>query len=108
MANKVTLIPQRDMSEHLAKDDKVQAHLRSHAQKIAARARGLLAAHRKTGDHKVNYEGHASSIKYGHIDHYVVLEGTAAVSVEFGHMAKNGRWVMGLYVLTIASNMFGN
>ena len=48
MANSVKLIPQRDMSKHLAKDDKVQAHLKAHANKMAARARGLLAAHRKS------------------------------------------------------------
>jgi len=105
MANKITLIPQRDMSKHLALDDKVQAHLRSHAQKIAARARGLLAIHRKTGEHTVQYEGHVSQ-KYGHIDHFVVMEGRAAASVEFGHFTENGRWVMGLYILTIASGMF--
>lgn len=107
MANSVKLIPQRDISKHLAVDDKVQAHLKAHAQKIAAKARGLLAMHRKTGDHKIEYEGHTSE-EYGHIDHYVVMSGTAPVSVEFGHMTENGRWVMGLYILTIASGMFGN
>lgn len=107
MANKITLIPQREMSKHLAKDGKVQAHLKAHAEKIAAKARGLLAMHRKTGDHKIQYEGHTSD-EYGHIDHYVVMTGTAPVSVEFGHQSKDGRWVMGLYILTIASGMFGN
>lgn len=102
MANKVELIRQRDMSKHLAKDDKVQARLRAHAQKIAAKARGILAAHRDTGSHSINYEGHTSD-KYGHIDHYVVMEGPAPISVEFGHRAENGRWVMGLYILTIAA-----
>lgn len=102
MANKIQLIPQRDMSKHLAKDDKVQAHLKAHAEKIAAKARGLLATHRKTGEHKIKYEGHTSD-EYGHIDHYVVMEGRAAASVEFGHFTENGRWVMGLYVLTIAA-----
>lgn len=106
MANTIKLIPQRDMSKHLAKDDKVQAHLKSHANKIAARGRGLLAQHRKTGDHQVNYEGHTNE-SYGHIDHYVVMTGTAPVSVEFGHMTKNGKWVMGLYILTLASQMYG-
>jgi hypothetical protein len=105
MANTVRLIPQRDMSKHLAKDDKVQAHLKAHANKITARARGLLAAHRKSGEHKVFYEGHTSD-QYGHIDHYVVMEGRGAAAVEFGHFTKNGKWVMGLYILTIASGIF--
>lgn len=102
MANKVTLIPQKDISKHLAKDDKVQAALRARAQKMAAAASSLLAAHRKTGDHEVKYEGHQSSVKFGHIDHYVVLTGTAPISVEFGHRTKGGKWVQGLYVLTRA------
>jgi hypothetical protein len=106
MANKVTLIPQRDISKHLAKDDKVQAHLKAHAQKITARARGLLAQHRDTGSHSIKYEGHTTD-NFGHIDHYVVMDGPAPVSVEFGHMAENGRWVMGLYILTIASGIYG-
>ena len=105
MANKVELIPQRDMSKHLAQDDKVQDALKSHAQKTATRARALLAAHRKTGEHKIHYEGHTSD-QFGHIDHYVVMEGRAAASVEFGHFTKNGRWVMGLYIMTIASGIF--
>lgn len=102
MANKVTLIPQRDMSKHLAKDGKVQAAVRAQAEKMAARGRGILAAHRVSGAHKVEYEGHRSSVKYGHIDHYVVLTGPAPISVEFGHRAENGRWVAGIYVLTRA------
>lgn len=102
MANKITLIRQKDISKHLSQDGKVQNRLRAHAQKIAARARGLLAAHRKTGDHQINYEGHVTD-PYGHIDHYVVMTGTAPISVEFGHRAENGRWVMGLYIMTIAS-----
>jgi hypothetical protein len=102
MANKVTLIPQRDMSKHLAQDDEVQKALRSHAHKIMHVAEVLLAIHRKTGSHSIKYEGHTSSIKFGHIDHYVVMEGPAPVSVEFGHRTKNGEWVQGLYIMTRA------
>lgn len=102
MANRVDLIPQRDMSKHLAKDDKVQKALRDRAKKMARVGKSLLAAHRKTGAHEVKYEGHRSTVQFGHIDHYVVLDGPAPISVEFGHHTKNGRWVQGLYILTRA------
>lgn len=102
MANKVTLIPSRDMSKELAQDGEVQQALRSHAHKIMHVAEVLLAIHRKTGSHSIKYEGHTSTVAFGHIDHYVVMEGPAAVSVEFGHRTKNGEWVQGLYVMTRA------
>ena len=102
MANRVDLIPQTDMSKHLAKDDKVQKALRARAQKMARVGKSLLAAHRKTGAHEVKYEGHRSTVAFGHIDHYVILDGPAPISVEFGHHTKNGKWVNGLYILTRA------
>lgn len=102
MANRVDLIPQRDMSKHLAKDDKVQNELRSRAQKMARAGKALLAMHRDTGAHEVQYEGHKSAVKFGHIDHYVIMTGPAPISVEFGHHTKNGTWVQGLYILTRA------
>lgn len=102
MANKIELIPQRPMSKHLAKDDKVQSALRSHAKNIARVAEVLLAMHRDTGAHSIKYEGHRSSVEFGHIDHYVVMEGPAPVSVEFGHRTKAGTWVSGLYIMTRA------
>lgn len=102
MANRVDLIPQRDMSKHLAQDDRVQRALRERARKMARAGQALLAAHRKTGAHEVKYEGHSSAVAYGHIDHYVVMTGPAPVSVEFGHRTENGKWVNGLYILTRA------
>lgn len=102
MANKVELIPQRDMSKHLAQDDDVQKALRSHAKKVMHVAEALLAIHRKTGSHSIKYEGHRAAAEFGHIDHYVVMEGPAAVSVEFGHSTKGNTWVQGLYIMTRA------
>lgn len=102
MANKVELIPQKDISKHLAKDDTVQKALRDRAEKMARVGKALLASHRKTGSHEVKYEGHQSTVKFGHIDHYVVMTGRAPISVEFGHRSENGGWVGGLYILTRA------
>lgn len=102
MANKVDLIPQRDMSKHLAQDGKVQKALIDRGKKMARVGKALLAMHRKTGAHDVKYEGHRSTVAFGHIDHYVIMDGPAPISVEFGHHAENGRWVQGLYVLTRA------
>jgi len=102
MANKVTLIPARDISKHLAQDDRVQRALRERAKKITRTAKTLLAAHRNTGAHDVKYEGHRSTASFGHIDHYVILDGPAPISVEFGHRTKSGTWVNGLYIMTRA------
>lgn len=100
MANTVDLISSKDISKHLSQDPKVQEALRSHGKKIARAGKALLASHRDTGAHQVEYEGHVSSREFGHIDHYVALTGPAAVSVEFGHRTKNGTWVNGLYIMT--------
>lgn len=102
MANTIKLIPQRDMSKHLAMEPTVQQTLRAASLRILMRAEALLATHRDDGDHKIEYE-RIKSAKYGHIDHFVSMVGPAAVSVEFGHVASNGRWVQGLYIITRAS-----
>jgi hypothetical protein len=103
MANKVIIDwTDRDFGKNLSKDDRVQRALREHAKKVARTAKALLAPHRDTGAHKVEYVGHASIHEYGHIDHYVELTGPAPISVEFGHRTENGRWVHGLYIMTRA------
>jgi hypothetical protein len=102
MANRVDLITQRDMSKHLAMDGKVQKALRDRGKKMARVGKSLLASHRRTGSHDVKYEGHRSTTQYGHIDHYVIMDGRAPISVEFGHHTRNGKWVQGLYILTRA------
>lgn len=102
MANTIKLIPQRDMSKHLATEPKVQQTLKAASLRILARAESLLAMHRETGAHQIEYE-RIHSAKFGHIDHYVSMVGPAAVSVEFGHVKDNGRWVQGLYIITRAS-----
>lgn len=102
MANTIKLIPQRDISKHLAADGRVQRALREHAKKVTRNAKALLASHRDTGAHQVEYEGHSSTENFGHIDHYIVMTGPAPVSVEFGHRTKNGKWVHGLYIMTSA------
>lgn len=102
MANSVKLIPQRDMSKHLSMDPKVQQTLRAVSLRILMKAEALLAMHRDTGSHEIEYE-RKKNVDYGHIDHYVTMKGPAAVSVEFGHVKENGRWVQGLYIITRAS-----
>jgi hypothetical protein len=102
MANKIRLIPQRDMSKHLAMEPKVQQTLRAASLRILMRAEALLAMHRDTGSHQIEYE-RIKSEKFGHIDHYVSMTGPAPVSVEFGHVTENGEWVRGLYIITRAA-----
>lgn len=101
MANKVILIPARDISKHLASDGKVQAKLKNHANEIKLLADVIMGIHRKTGEHRVEVET-IKNRNFGHIDWYVSLKGRAAVSVEFGHRAKDGTWVQGIYAITKA------
>lgn len=103
MANKVTLTwTTRDFAKNMAKMDRVQRALRERSKKIARAGKALLAIHRDTGAHSVDYVGHSSTHEYGHIDHYVMLTGPAPISVEFGHRTSNGKWVNGLYIMTRA------
>jgi len=103
MANKVTITESsRDISKAVSKMDPVQDALTKHSRKVADMAASLLAPHRKTGAHDIDYIGHWSEVQFGHIDHYVVMDGPAAVSVEFGHRTKEGEWVRGLYIMTRA------
>lgn len=103
MANTVKIDwTNRDFGKNLAKFDEVQDMLESHAKKLASAASADLATHRDTGAHQVKYVGHQSTTEYGHIDHYVIMDGPAPISVEFGHRTTNGKWVSGLYILTRA------
>ena len=69
------------------------------ADRIAGRARAKLAAHRKSGDARIERSS-------GTVDEFVSLVdrrrrgGPAAAAIEFGHIARNGRVVRGLHILT--------
>ena len=105
MANTVKLIRGSDISKVVAKMDPVQDALKAKAERVAAAGKMLLQQHRQTGAHEVKYIGHNSLVEYGHIDHYAIMTGPAPISVEYGHRAKNGRWVHGLYIMTRAMFM---
>lgn len=94
------VVSQKTINKKLSMDGKVQDALKATALRIKAKADSRLAAHRKTGDHTIEYE-RIKSKKYGHIDHYVSLKGTAAASVEFGHR-RGKTWVHGLYIITMS------
>lgn len=103
MASKVEWVMRsRDLSKHLSMEPTVQQALRASSMRILMKAEALLAMHRDDGDHSIEYQ-RLKNEQYGHIDHYVSMVGPAPVSVEFGHVAENGRWVQGLYIITRAS-----
>lgn len=70
--------------EFIAHEDGVQRALAKHTDKVAARARVLLAEHHHDGDAEIDTQT-------GDIDHYVVLSDErgqhAALSIEFGREA---------------------
>lgn len=92
---------EKALNRKIAKLAGVQAELSLHQHEIEARAQALLASHHKTGEHQI-------TTSEGKVDHYVNLEGPAALSIEEGHF--NGykgkrKYVEGLHVLTRAAGL---
>lgn len=79
---KVRLYPRLERT--IAHSDEVEGILGDHAYDIFLLARARLSAHTKSGAHKVTQTK-------GKVDHFVNLEGPAALSLEVGH------WVGGAY-----------
>lgn len=83
------------MERTLAHQDDVEAILGDEAFKITLVARGKLAEHRKTGEHRITQTK-------GTVDHFVNLEGGNALSVEEGHFSNSHTeiiYVDGIHVL---------
>lgn len=80
--------------------DSIVAHLPevgdeldSVARRIESSARTRLAQHRDSGAHKI-------VVARGKLDRYVILEGPAAVSIEFGFLHRTKKtYVQGLRIL---------
>ena len=103
MANKVEItLSQHEFNKKLSVMDEVQEALESVARQIYTAAYRDLAAHRKTGEHKIEISKERNQ-KYGYIDWVVSMTGENSVSVEFGHWTRNGTtYVRGLYIITNA------
>lgn len=86
--------------EEAAKLPGVRAAVRANTERIAGRARGILAQHRDEGDAEIDTE-------YGALDGFVVLsdEGgdQAAAAIEFGGTRRDGTPFAGLYILRRAA-----
>lgn len=94
------VIGQKAMNKIIAPLPEVQAEVRSAANSLGRRANARLAPHRRTGDHHIVVE-RVQNAKYGFLDYYVSLVGSAPISVEFGHRNnRGGGWVQGLYIMT--------
>lgn len=83
----------------IAHSDEVEGILGDAAYAITIRARSRLARHRRTGTHKIVQTK-------GRVDHYVNLEGPAAISIEEGHFlsgfyanTESIRFIDGLHIL---------
>lgn len=80
-----------------ARHPKTKRKLKQVADKVSTRASTKLAAHRDSGDARIKRES-------GSVDEFVVLDDSrgqrAAAAIEFGHVAPNGRIVVGLHILT--------
>lgn len=98
MAN-VRLIGNQAINKIMARQPEVQRALESHANRLARIASSMLAGHRRTGDHHITVD-RIKNEKYGHIDWFVSLRGSAPMSVEFGHKNHRGGYVHGLYIMS--------
>lgn len=82
----------------VAHSSEVEAILGDEAYQILVRARGNLAKHKKTGQHRITQTK-------GQVDHFVNLEGPSALSVEEGHFVGGSykgdepKYVSGLHIL---------
>lgn len=81
----------KTMERTISHTDEVEAALGDHAYPILIRARALLDRHRKSGEHKITQTK-------GKVDHFVNLEGPAALSVEEGHFVNIGDYAVGEFV----------
>lgn len=110
-----SLISDRKMNRVAANHGKTQARLSSETERIAARGRGILAAHKVSGATTITAE-RIKNMKFGSVDHFVLMEDragqAAANAIEFGHAP--GGWyaemegakrVQGIYVLHRAAGL---
>lgn len=92
-----------------ARVDEVQREVLKQGKLIEAKATGLLAQHRDTGDHYI--EGRKQhDRKYGELDYDIALVGPAPLSVEFGHWliyygTPTHQYIHGLYILHRAAGL---
>lgn len=93
------VIGQKAMNKIIAPLDEVQDAVEDGAKTLAAKANARLAGHRRTGDHHIDID-RIRNVKYGYLDRYVSLKGSAPMSVEFGHINHRGGYVQGLYIMT--------
>jgi hypothetical protein len=87
---KVTLF--KSLERTIAHSDEVDGILGDFGFEILGRARANLARHHKQGTHKVTQDK-------GRVDHFVNLEGPAALAVENGWHKKDGEFVRGLNIV---------
>jgi hypothetical protein len=82
----------KQLERIVARSDPTQEVLRRFTAVLASSARARLARHRKRGKHTI-------TTRKGAVDHFVNLEGEAALSIENGWHADDGSFVRGLDIL---------
>jgi hypothetical protein len=73
----------KSLEREIAHTDEVDQILRKQARVLQSAAQARLARHRRTGEHHI-------TVNKGSVDHFVNLEGPAAMSLEEGHFVANG------------------
>ncbi|WP_363094360.1 DUF5403 family protein [Pseudonocardia sp. 73-21] len=98
----VRLYSDKVINRIVSRDPGVRSAVKRNAEQIGTRAEAALAAIADTGDSKI-------VVTHGRTDSYVSLDDSrgdyAALSIEYGHTAPNGRWVDGAYVLHRAAGL---
>jgi hypothetical protein len=99
MAKIEYMMATKDLNKKIAHLSETKRAIRKAASVLAEIARGQLATARKgQGDAKIILE------KANSVDYYVTLSDesgdNAAAAIEYGHIARNGRFVDGIHALT--------
>lgn len=84
----------RNAERVIARSDEIEEQIGDITfERLTVPARTRLASHRETGDHRITQTK-------GAVDHFVNLEGEAALAVEVGHHQRgSGEFVPGIHVL---------
>lgn len=82
----------RNLERTIAHSDELESQMGDITfERLTVPARSRLAGHRESGQHKITQT-------QGSVDHFVNLEGPAAMAVEVGHH-RNGPFTPGIHVL---------
>lgn len=115
------LISRRALDTIVSHMPGVQAELKREAKEVFEKAKARLASAKATTTHrKISGPSHLTKVlmEHGEVDHYIILEGSDPMAIEFGHgpsgffapekYGKVTKAPTGLFILTGAAGSMPN